>query len=69
MVNRKLFKKRKTNKIKNTIENNLKLVDLKIEDIKEHVPIEEKKEEKKDMNFQYLNYKKMIKKIKCYYYK
>ena len=41
-------KKIKTNKIKNTIENNLKLVDLKIEDIKEHVPIEEKKEEKKE---------------------
>ena len=39
---------RKTKKVNNDIENNLKLIDLKIDDMKEHVPIEEKKEEKKE---------------------
>ena len=36
---------KKVNKEKNDIENNLKLIDLKIEDIKEHVPIKDNDEE------------------------
>ena len=39
---------KKTNKVNNNIENNLKLIDLKIEDMKEHVPIQEIKVEEKE---------------------
>ena len=51
---------RKTNKEINNIENNLKLVDLKIEDMKEHVPIKEKKKEAKEVTKKLISFDNLI---------
>ena len=45
-IKKKVKNNKKTNKVNNNIETNLKLIDLKIEDMKEHVPNQERKSEK-----------------------